>query len=151
MLHICCQVKHCLSISQLGIILRSQSPGNDKNFSAHINRALTRLKSSTICTMPSDKHRYKQANHFYHPIENSASDQYGIGDERQFQVQSAVNCILNTLLILSVNHCLSFVKLLDIRSKCLVDGIERQNILLDLIWKKCLEQVSQACQQKVVI
>ena len=30
---------------------------------------------------------YKQASHFYHPIENSASDQYGIADEHQFQVQ----------------------------------------------------------------
>ena len=30
---------------------------------------------------------YKQANHFYHPIENSASDQYGIADEHQLQVQ----------------------------------------------------------------
>ena len=35
----------------------------------------------------SDTEWYRQANHFYHPIENSASDQYGVADEHSFQVQ----------------------------------------------------------------
>ena len=65
----------------------NESTGNDNNFSAHINRALTRLKSVFIILHSTDGAWYKQANHFYHPIENSASDQYGIADGHQFQVQ----------------------------------------------------------------
>ena len=65
----------------------NQFTGNDKIFSAHINRALTRLKSVFITLHSTDGAWYKQANHFYHPIENSASDQYGIAGEHQFQIQ----------------------------------------------------------------
>ena len=65
----------------------NQSTGNDKNISAHVNRALTRLKSVFITLHSIDTDWYKQANHFYHPIENSASDQYGVADEHQYQVQ----------------------------------------------------------------
>ena len=46
-----------------------------------------RLKSVLITLHNTDGAWYKQANHFYHPIENSASDQYGIADEHQFQAQ----------------------------------------------------------------
>ena len=65
----------------------NQSTGNDNNFSAHINRALTRLKSVFITLHRTNGAWYKQANHFYHPIENSASDQYGVADEHQYWVQ----------------------------------------------------------------
>ena len=65
----------------------NQSTGNGKNLSAHINRALTRLKSVFITLHNSDTDWYKQAKPFYHPIENSASDQYGIADEHQYWLQ----------------------------------------------------------------
>ena len=79
----------------------NQYTRNDNNFSAHINRALARLKSVFIILHSADGAWYRQANHFYHPIENSArqanhfyhpvensaSDQYGIADEHQFQAQ----------------------------------------------------------------
>ena len=42
----------------------NQSTGGDKNFSAHINRALTRLKSVFITLHGVDDGRYKQANQF---------------------------------------------------------------------------------------
>ena len=42
----------------------NQSVGGDKNFSAHINRALTRLKSVFIILHGEDASRYKQANLF---------------------------------------------------------------------------------------
>ena len=64
----------------------NQSTGIGNNFSAHINRAPTRLKSVFITLHNSDTDWYKQAN-FYHPIENSASDQYGVADEHAYQVQ----------------------------------------------------------------
>ena len=71
----------------------NQSTGNDNNFSAHINRALTRLKLVLITLHNSDTGWYKQANHFYHPIENSASDQYGVADEHQYWVQIGIKLV----------------------------------------------------------
>ena len=65
----------------------NQSTGNDKDFSAHINRALTRLQPVFIILHSTDGAWHRQANHFYHPIENSASDQYGVADEHAYQVQ----------------------------------------------------------------
>ena len=65
----------------------NQSTGGDKNFSANINRALTRLKSVFITLHNTDGDWYKQANSFYHPIENSFTDQYGVVDEHQYWVQ----------------------------------------------------------------
>ena len=65
----------------------NQSTGNHKNFSAHINRALTRPKSVFISLHSTGGAWYKQANLFYHPIENSAGDQYGVADGHQYWVQ----------------------------------------------------------------
>jgi hypothetical protein len=65
----------------------NQSTGNDKNFSAHINRALTRLKSVFITLHSTDGEWYKQTNQFYHPIEASVNDQYGVADDHQYWVQ----------------------------------------------------------------
>ena len=45
----------------------NQSIGNDKNFSAHITRAVIRLKSIFITLHKPDGVAYKQANDFYHP------------------------------------------------------------------------------------
>ena len=41
-----------------------QSTGNDKNFSAHITRAVTRLKSISITLRKPDGVAYKQADDF---------------------------------------------------------------------------------------
>ena len=65
----------------------NQSTGNDNNFSANINRALTRLKPVFITLHNTDTAWYKQANNFSHPTVSSQSDAYGIADEHQFQVQ----------------------------------------------------------------
>ena len=45
----------------------NQSTGLDKDLSAHITRAVTRLKSIFITFLKPDGVAYKQANGFYHP------------------------------------------------------------------------------------
>ena len=54
----------------------NQSTGNDNNFSANINRALTRLKSVFITLHNTDTAWYKQASNFFHPTVSSQSDAY---------------------------------------------------------------------------
>ena len=48
----------------------NQSTRNDKNFSAHINRALTRLKGVFITLLHpnTDGGQYKVCNNFFHPL-----------------------------------------------------------------------------------
>ena len=58
----------------------NQSTGGDNNISAHISRAVTRLKSIFITLRI-----YKQANDFYHPC--SISEQITIANEHSYQVQ----------------------------------------------------------------
>ena len=65
----------------------NQSTGNDKNFSAHINRSLTRLKAVFITLGFLDSSKLKTCNNFYHPIGNSNNEGYVIHDEHSFQVQ----------------------------------------------------------------
>ena len=49
-----------------------QSTGDGKNFSAHITRAVTRLKSIFITPHKPDGLAYKQCKGFYHPASNGA-------------------------------------------------------------------------------
>ena len=51
----------------------TQSTNGDKDFSAHISRALTRLKSVllTLNNTSLDTALYKEANGFYHPMSGS--------------------------------------------------------------------------------
>ena len=65
----------------------NQSTGLDKNFSAHSNRSLTRLKAVFITLGFTDSSKSKSCNNFYHPMANSVSDGYFIADEHSFQVQ----------------------------------------------------------------
>ena len=65
----------------------NQSTGNDKNFSAHINRALTRLKSVFITLAQTDKAYYKTANDFFHPISQSTTINRGFRDDHSYWVQ----------------------------------------------------------------
>ena len=58
---------------------------NDKNFSVHITRAVTRLKSIFITLHKPDGVAYKQANDFYHPASTGA--QLFLVDEHSDQVQ----------------------------------------------------------------
>jgi hypothetical protein len=85
---------HLLSGKSLPINLSTwnhtnQSTGDDKDFSSHINRALTRLKSVFITLKNGDTQLYKQCNDFYHPVgHNDAGGHilYSYG-EHQYQVQ----------------------------------------------------------------
>ena len=63
----------------------NQSTGNDENFSAHITRAVTRLKIIPITPHKPDGVAYKQANDFYHPV--SINGQMALVSEQQYQVQ----------------------------------------------------------------
>ena len=61
---------HLLSGKSLPINFNTctnQSTGNDKSFSAHVTRAVIRLKSIFITLHKPDGVAYKQANDFYHP------------------------------------------------------------------------------------
>ena len=59
----------------------NQSTGNGDNFSTHINRSLTRLKSVFLTLGNGDSARDKEVNNFYHPMASSTSDQYDLNDE----------------------------------------------------------------------
>ena len=63
----------------------NQSIGNDKNFSAHISRAVTRLKSSFITLHKPDNVTYKQVNDFYHPC--TINGALTLANEHSYQVQ----------------------------------------------------------------
>ena len=64
----------------------NQSTGNDKNFSAHITRAVTRLKNTFITLHKPDGVAHKQANYFYHPA--GTNGQLTLADEHSYQVQT---------------------------------------------------------------
>ena len=63
----------------------NQSIGNDKNFSAHITRAVIRLKSIFITLHRPDGVAYKQANDFHHPA--GINGQMALAHEHSYQVQ----------------------------------------------------------------
>ena len=63
----------------------NQSTGLDKNFSAHITRAVTRLKSIFITPHKPDNVTYKQVNDFYHPCTNNGA--LTLANEHSYQVQ----------------------------------------------------------------
>ena len=66
----------------------NQSTGNDKNLSANIHRALSRLKPVFVTLNIADSMQYKEANIFYHPIAAKLNGGYDIEDEHSLQVQS---------------------------------------------------------------
>ena len=63
----------------------NQSTGLDKNFSAHITRAVTRHRSIFITPHKPDGVAYKQVNDFYHPC--STNGQLTLANEHPYQVQ----------------------------------------------------------------
>uniref|UniRef100_UPI0040498795 hypothetical protein n=1 Tax=Flavobacterium sp. TaxID=239 RepID=UPI0040498795 len=65
----------------------NQSTGNDKNFSANIHRALTRLKSVFVTLNSAEGVQYKNANNFFHPIAVKLNDAYDVSDEHSVQLQ----------------------------------------------------------------
>ena len=65
----------------------NQSTGADKNLSANIHRALSRLKSVFVTPNTADSGRYKEANNFFHPIAVELNDGYDVHDEHSFQIQ----------------------------------------------------------------
>ena len=69
----------------------NQSTGNDKNFSAHMTRAVNRLKSVFIKLHKLDGVAYKQANDFYHPA--GTNGQIILAHEHSYQVQTGSKLI----------------------------------------------------------
>ena len=67
----------------------NQATGNDKNFSAHINRSLTRLKGVFITLLhPStDGGQYKVCNNFFHPLSLKAYLGSNINDQHDVWLQ----------------------------------------------------------------
>ena len=66
--------------------LTNQSTGLDKNFSAHITRAVTRLKDIFITLHRPGGVAYKQANDLYHPC--SIDGHLALSNEHAYQVQT---------------------------------------------------------------
>ena len=60
---------------------------NDNNFSANINRALTRLKSVFIILQGTEGAWDKQCNDMFRPIALKTNDSYAVSDEHQYQMQ----------------------------------------------------------------
>ena len=63
----------------------NQSTGNDKNFSAHITRAVTRLKSIILTLHKPDNVYYKTSHDFYHPCANNGA--LSLANEHSYQIQ----------------------------------------------------------------
>ena len=63
----------------------NQSTGLDKNLSAHITRAVTRLKSIFVTLYKPGNVTHKQVNDFYHPC--TINGQLNIANEHAYQVQ----------------------------------------------------------------
>ena len=77
----------------------NQSTGLGKNFSAHITRAVTRLKSIFITLHKPDNVTYRQVNVFYHPC--TINGALTLANEHSYQVQIGSKLIPVTLL----THC----------------------------------------------
>jgi hypothetical protein len=71
----------------------NQATNQDKDFSAHISRALTRLKSVCITLHRSDEDWYKVCNNFYHPMGASTAEQ-GYQSEGEHQVWIQIGSML---------------------------------------------------------
>ena len=65
----------------------NQSTGNDKNSSANIHRALSRLKPIVVTLNTAESVAYKEANNFFHPVAVKLNDGYDAEDEHSFQIQ----------------------------------------------------------------
>ena len=150
MLHICCQVKRYLSILVLGNILTNRQAMT--RISQHISteHLLDLSLCLPLCITAILIGTSKQTI-FTILLRTRQVINMGLQMNASIKFKPVQNSSPNTLLIHWLNHCLSFVKLLDILSKCLVDGIERQSTLLVLTLKNSAEQGSQEFQQKVVI
>ena len=83
-------VSHLLSGKSLPINFNTwnhtnQSTGLDENLSAHITRAVTRLKSIFFTLHKPDNVTYKQVNDFYHPC--TINGALTLANEHSYQVQ----------------------------------------------------------------
>ena len=84
---------HLLSGKSLPINFNSwnhtnQATNGDKDFSAHISRALTRLKSVCITLHTTDSDWYKECNNFYHPMgTGQGGEAYDFASEHQVWIQ----------------------------------------------------------------
>jgi len=69
----------------------NQSTGNDKNFSAHITRSLTRLKSVFITLQKQGSNAehsfFKHVNTFWHPMGARPNGDYALTNEHQMWLQ----------------------------------------------------------------
>ena len=65
----------------------NQATNGDKDFSAHISRALTRLKSVCLTLHRNDDAWYKECNDFYHPMVAQGGEAYHFPSEHQVWIQ----------------------------------------------------------------
>jgi len=66
----------------------NQATNGDENFSVHISRALTRLKTVCITLHKTDTDTYKECNSFYHPMgTDDYGDAYDFPSEHQVWIQ----------------------------------------------------------------
>ena len=129
----------------------NQSTGGDKNFSAHINRALTRLKSVFITLQGDEDAHYKQANQFSIQFILLRMTRSCLKTNTSIGFKSVQNSFQNILLNLLHNHFLNSAKQLVDLSRCTDDGIAPPSILLDSIWRRSAVLASPTCQRRLVI
>ena len=119
----------------------NQSTGADKNFSANIHRAPSRLKIVFVILNTADSGQYKEANNLFHPVAVKLNDAYDVQDERSFQIQIGskimpeypMSSVTETLYQLgeTVGHPLHIYG----------RWYRSHRYIMDLIWEKLAEQV----------
>ena len=112
----------------------NQSTGLDKDFSAHITRAVARLKSIFITLHKPDNVTYKQVNDFYHPC--TTNGQLNIANEHSYQVQIGSILIPEYPVNSLAESYSQLKKLLGDLSKCILHCIALVSILSALISRK---------------
>ena len=65
----------------------NQATNGDKDFSCHISRSLTRLKSVCLSLTGKGDEWYKECNNFYHPMVGQGGEMYDFSSEHQVWIQ----------------------------------------------------------------
>ena len=129
----------------------NQSTGNDKNFSAHINRSLTRLKAVFITLGTTYSSKLKSCNNFYHPIGNSNNEGYVIHDEHSFQVQVGSKLYPEYPVCSLTEALYQLKKTVGAPFQMYSRWYRTHRYIIGLDLEKSVEQVSQAFPRKMAI
>ena len=111
----------------------NQSTGLDINFSAHITRAVTRLKSIFISRHKPDNVTHKQLNDFYHPC--TINGALTLANEHPYQVQIGSK-LIPEYPVNSLAESYSQLKKTVGRAFKMHSSWYRSRILLALTWKQ---------------